>query len=170
MITLSFSDQRKDNPMKKQSLFLSIILIAALLVLAVPSAASAHNEPVGERISLYYASNEITQGTPFYISHGWIQNSDDEAIGVFDFELEIDGVLRGEDYKMFSAESGNPDTLLRRWVYNFTEGMTGEHTFSGHWYAPCQYAVDWLGYPGPCLTPNEKVETATRTSIVTFVP
>ncbi|MGE5124443.1 MAG: hypothetical protein ACM3H7_07985 [Acidobacteriaceae bacterium] len=154
--------------MKKQPVFTSVFLILALLSLAIPSPVSAHNEPVGDRISLYYPQVDFPAGTPFHIFHGWVQTSDDEAIGIFDFTLEVDGDLRSEDFKQFSAESGEPDLLRRLWVYNFPEGMTGMHTFTGHWYAPCQYAVDWLGYPGPCATANEKVETNSRTTIVNF--
>ena len=156
--------------MKKQPVLISICLIVALLVTTIPSVASAHTGLVGERIFVYDGSIEFPAGTPFHIFHGWVQTSDDEAIGIFGFELEIDGVLQGEDFKMFSADSGNPDTLWRLWAYNFPDGMTGTHTFTGHWYAPCQYAVDWLDYPGPCATPNAKVENKTRTLVVTFVP
>ena len=156
--------------MKKQPVFVSVFLILAL-VLAVPSVASARNELVGERILVFNdGSTEFPVGTPFHIFHGWVQTSDSDAIGIFDFELEIDGVLRAADFKMFTADSGDPDTLWRLWAYNFPDGMTGTHTFTGHWYAPCQYAVDGLDYPGPCATPNQKVETRTRTLVVTFVP
>lgn len=156
--------------MKKQSLFVTVLLIIALLNLAIPSSASANNEPVGERIIVFNGQIEFPAGTPFNIRHGWLQPSSDDAIGIFDFQLEIDGVLYNEGFKMFSAVSGDPDLLSRLWVYNFPDGMTGTHTFTGHWYAPCQYAVDWLGYPGPCVTPNDKVENNSRTLIIDFYP
>jgi hypothetical protein len=157
--------------MKKQPVFVSFFLIVAILILAIPSVASARSELVGERILVFYdGSTEFPEGTPFHIFHGWVQASDSEAIGIFDFELEIDGVLQSTGFKMFSVDAGNPDTLWRLWAYNFPEGMTGTHTFTGHWYAPCQNAVDWLGYPGACATPNAKVETNTRTLVVNFVP
>ena len=155
--------------MKKRSFLITILTIGALLMLASPVAA-AEKGPVGERINLYFGSTEFPAGTPFYIQHGWVQPSTDEAIGVFDFKLEVDGVLLQEDFKMFSAVSGDPDLLYRLWGYNFPYGMTGAHTFTGHWFAPCQYAVDELGYAGPCATPNAKVETISRTVVVTFVP
>ena len=156
--------------MKKLSLFVTALLIVTLLSMATPAGASANGEPVGERILIFFDDSiEFPAGTPFHIWHGWIQTSDDGAIGIFDFELEVDGVLLGEDLKQFSADNGDPDTLWRLWVYNFPNGLTGTHTFTGHWYAPCQYAVGWLGYPGACATPNEKVETKARTLIVTFV-
>lgn len=156
--------------MKKYSLWIAILSILALLAIATPVAADA-KEPVGDRIGIYYdGSMEFSANAPFHIRHGWVQSSDDNAIGIFDFELDVDGVRRSEDFKMFSAVSGNPDYLNRIWVYNFPNGMTGTHTFTGHWFAPCQYAVDELGYAGPCTTPNAKVETNYRMLTVTFVP
>jgi len=157
--------------MKKHPVFVSVFLIIAILIMAIPSAASARSELAGDRIGVFYdGSTEFPEGIPFHIWHGWVQTSDGDAIGIFDFALEIDGTIKGEDFKMFSADAGNPDTLWRLWAYNFTDGMYGVHTFTGHWYAPCQYAVDWLNYPGPCATPNQKVETSTRTLVVNFVP
>ena len=156
--------------MKTKPLFLTIILGLALLASAAPAIA-APREPVGERISVFFGGErEFPAGVPFYIKHGWSQYSDDNAIGVFGFELEVDGDLRKEDFKLFSAESGDPDTLNRVWVFNFPEGMTGTHTFTGHWFAPCQYAVDQLGFSGPCASPNARVENSTKTLTVTFGP
>lgn len=156
--------------MKKVLTVISIFLVAALLAVTIPVAVDAAGGPVGEKIRVRDASIGFASGTPFYIQHGWIQYSQDGAIGVFDFQLEVDGVLVGENFKAFSAESGEPDILTRLWGFNFPSGMTGTHTFTGHWYAPCGYSVGWLGYPGPCVTPNEKVETSTKTLVVTFIP
>jgi hypothetical protein len=156
--------------MKKYLLLIAVLLIMALLAMATPALAD-RDAPVGERIGLFFGDErEFPAETPFNIRHGWIQPSTDDAIGIFDFELSIDGVLQKESFKMFSATSGDPDLLNRYWVYNFPYGMTGTHTFTGRWFAPCQYAVDFLEYPDSCATPNEKVETNTRTLIVTFIP
>jgi len=156
--------------MKKQTLFVTVLLIVALLSMAIPMAASAQGELTGDRIRVVNDSMEFSAGAPFYIMHGWVQYSSDGAIGVFDFELEVDGMLLREDLKQFLADGGEPDILWRWWVYAFPEGMTGIHTFTGHWFAPCQYAVEELGYTGSCTSPNAKVETATRNLTVYFVP
>jgi len=156
--------------MKKISLVVTVFLVVALLAMTYPAAVTAAGGPVGEKIRVRDASIEFAAGAPFYIQHGWIQTSEDGAIGIFDFQLKVDGFLVREDYKSFSAQSGDPDILTRLWGFSFPSGMSGTHTFTGHWFAPCGYAVDWLGYPGPCATPNEKVETSTRTLVVTFVP
>lgn len=155
--------------MKKQSLLVTVLVLVALLATVTPVAADAR-APVGDKINLFLGDTVFPAGAPFYIQHGWVQPSTDDAIGVFDFKLDIDGVFVQEDFKKFSVVSGDPDLLVRLWLYNFPEGMTGTHTFTGHWIAPCQYAVDQLGYPGPCATPNAKVETNSRTVTVTFVP
>lgn len=156
--------------MKKVSSVVTVFLVVALLAMTSPVVVTAAGGPVGEKIRVRDASIEFAAGAPFYILHGWIQTSEDGAIGVFDFQLEVDGVLLREDFKTFSVASGDPDLLTRVWGFNFPSGMTGTHTFTGHWYAPCGYAVEWLGYSGPCANPNEKIESATRTLVVTFVP
>ena len=125
------------------------------------------NVPVGDRISVYPGGEmEFPAETPFYIMHGFQLSSDESAYGIYDFALEVDGILQKEDFKMFWKEDGDPDVLLKLWVYNFPDGMTGTHEFTGHWFEPCQYAT---GYTDPCPTPNAKVETYTQTLIVTFV-
>ncbi len=164
------SFKERINNMKKHSLFITFLTIAVLFSLAIPSPAYAGQEPVGERIAFSSPPVQYPAGAPFNIRHGWVQTSDDGAIGIFDFQLEVDGSLRSEDVKLFSEESVNPDTLTRVRVYNFTDGMSGTHNFTGHWYAPCQYAVEQLGFLGICATPNEKVETNNRTMTITFVP
>ncbi len=155
--------------MKTRSVFATILVIVALLALTMPVAAD-RNEPVGEQIRVRDTTIEFPAGTAFNIRHGWLQPSTDEAIGVFDFKLDLDGFPQPESYMGFSASSGDPDMLTRLWVYNFPAGMEGTHTFTGHWFAPCQYAVDQLGYTGQCDTPNAKVENATRELTIIFVP
>ena len=56
------------------------------------------------------------------------------------------------------------------WVYNYPEGMTGVHTFTGHWLGPCKVLVDTGLYPGPCDKPMEVIEAGTHTLQVTFIP
>ena len=150
---------------------ITVLVILTLLAMAT-LATAASKEPVGDRINVFYGgSMEFPAGVPFHIRHGWLNHAPNDApMGTYDFELEVDGVMREEDFVMRSAESGYPGVVTWIWVYNFPNGMTGTRTFTVHWFAACQYAVDWLGFPGPCATPNEKVETRSRTLTVTFVP
>jgi hypothetical protein len=82
----------------------------------------------------------------------------------------VDGVSRREAFVERTVVSGDPDLLTRIWVFNFPEGMTGTHTFTGHWLGPCQGLVDEGFIPGPCGRPNEKVEAFAQSLTVTFTP
>jgi len=153
--------------MKKTLIF--FLLILSLLAVTTPATA-AQKVRVGERIIIIFGDSvTFTAGTPFHIAHGWIGFSDDQAIGVSDFKLQVDGVFIKEDFVERSVISGNPDQHNIIWVFNFPTGMTGEHTFIGHWFGPCQELVDGGYLSGPCQKPNEKLEAFSRTVIVTFV-
>lgn len=154
--------------MKIKPQLVIILMLVVILSLTTPAAASEKHAPVGERINFYTELTTYPAGQPFHIRHGWVQTSEDGAIGIFDFQLEVDDVYTNNFYQDFSVNSGDPDTLWRIWVYNFPDGMTGTHTFTGHWFAPCQYAVDYLEYAGLCANPNQKVETNTKTLVIEF--
>ncbi len=85
--------------MKKITLIVTVFLVVALLAVTYPAVVTAAGGPVGEKIRVRDASIEFPAGAPFYIQHGWIQTSEDGAIGIFDFQLEVDGVLVREDFK-----------------------------------------------------------------------
>jgi len=151
---------------------LSILVLIAVLVLAVPTAVADRPQPTGERISIYPPDPDTFQaGEPFYIAHGW-RNDPTWGIplGRFDFQVEVDGIYRDADF--FVTErvlDGEVWKIQRLWVYNFPDGMpAGEVTFIGHWLAPCQAAVDYHYYPGPCAKSNEIVEPYTDPLTVTF--
>jgi hypothetical protein len=153
----------------KKNIF--VLMLIATLVMAAPAAAKM-KEPVGARIDVLFGTpTTFSAGEPFHISHGFWHDPREVSAGRFDFELEVDGVFRDEDFvERRSDPSMDPDLILwRLWVHNFPQGMTGTHTFTGHWYAPCRYAVDYYGYPGPCPTPNAKVEILTASLAVMFV-
>jgi len=154
----------------KKTIF--ILMLIAILVMAVPAAAKG-NEPVGDRISVFPPGtpSEFPAGAPFHISQGWLLDPSDGPPGSFDFELEVDGIPRDEDFALWAVDhSWNPVRLVRSWLHNFPDGMTGTHTFTGHWFAPCQHAVDSLMFPGPCPKPNAKVEVLSNSLTVTFLP
>lgn len=150
---------------------LPILVMLGLLANNIPAAAKT-KERVGEPFRLLAGIPTIfPEGEPFHIAHGWVQiPSDSDAVGKWDFELEVDSVPRREDFVQRTVVSGDPDLLNRVWVSNFPEGMMGTHTFTGHWLGPCQELVDGGVIPGPCEKPNEKVEALTRSLTVTFTP
>lgn len=49
------------------------------------------------------------------------------------------------------------------WVFDFLAGLSGPHTFTGHFFAPCLTAVDCAG-----SRPNTLKEVLTLTLTVTF--
>lgn len=150
----------------------SILLILAILGIATPAMA-AQKVRVGTRINLLTGPTTLTAGAPFHFVHGWIIDSSVDGVGVYEFDLEVDGVLRNEDFVERSVMSGDPDLLNRFWVYNFPNGMTGTHTFTGHWYGPCQALADGGFYTGTCTNSTARVEAdaiSPRTLTVTFGP
>lgn len=166
------------------------LMVAAVmaLVLAAPAAAtSPHNQPVGERINVLAGTpTQYPAGAPFHIGHGWPiggTNADPgeplqpKQAGIYDFWLEVDGVRHQEDYVIrvayFDEPAGLPEAdfrLFRIWTHNFPDGMTGTHTFTGHWISPCWQAVVRFGYPGPCRNPNEPTDPGPRSLTVNFTP
>ena len=95
----------------------------------------------------------------------------DNPPGGFDFTHAVDDVVQDEDYVVRRVDrSWDPGFLLRSWVYNFPDGMTGTHTFTGHWWAPCQWAVDHDHASGSCSIRNATVEMYSGSVTVDVVP
>ena len=142
------------------------LLWLALMMIALPVAARG-NDPVGTRIDVLRSTpTTFPAGYPFHIQHGFfaINSSTRKGIGQYDFKLEIDGEFVRADFRLFDTEVVAGETTQEVWwLFNFPEGLTaGDHTFTGHWYLPCYLT------PGPCATPNEKVETHSNSLTVTF--
>jgi hypothetical protein len=140
------------------------ILVLVMLVLATPASAAREIPSVGDRINIFNSgSQEFPANTPFHIRHGWtIDFSESQAIGAYDFILMVDGepVEHGLRY----AQPKPDGTVLR--IYNFADGMSGEHTFTGFWYVPCYAGPD----PDNCQQPNKPVLSRTSEVVVTFTP
>ena len=156
--------------MKK--LFL-ILTIALVLIMAAPAAA-ANNVPTGPQIRvdpadgnpIYYPEN-----TPFHIRHGWhasITPGEDINVGYLakaGFSLEIDGAYVEETYIDRVKISEDPvyvEGLYKFYFFNFPDGLTGEHTFTGHYYVQCE---DWQE---ECVNPKEIIEVGSRTITIIF--
>ena len=117
-------------------------------------------------------------GQPFVIRHG-VQNvcsrPPQRIPGKMEFVLEIDGVVRPADVVQRVVASP-PQTdfecpyafLAHAFVFNFPNGMTGTHTFTGHWLEACEVAVEFDGWPGPCSDPAQQVNFFTESLTVTF--
>lgn len=158
-----------------------IALFAVVIVCSlafVPGGAAAPNDRVGTRINLIAGGLQVfPAGQAFHIAHGWVRRQTDpsnlgpapRANGRYDFSLAVDGQEQPEDY----VEHGDVSDLFHRtWVHNFPNGMTGTHTFTGHWSGPCTPLVENGLASGPCEHPTESTTTAVglRTITVVFVP
>ena len=140
------------------------VLIVALLITA-PVLAKA--ERVGDRISLFGGDTVFAAGEPFHIVHGWTFSPPDDRPqgGHFEFTLEVDGQFVEASFSDRTKENG---LIARLWIFNFPDGMTGTHTFTGHWFSSCKYAVDTGLLPGPCENRNTQVEVNSRSITVYF--
>lgn len=121
----------------------------------------------GERLNIYYSGwQTFPSATPFHIAHGWFSESPpDELFALLDFQLQVDGVYREENFiESYLDESWDPPVYAKIWVFNFPNGMTGVHTFTGYWLGPCAAFYD------DCIDPYEIVEEGLSVVTVMFVP
>lgn len=157
---------------------LVLVLILVLVLVVVLPVSAARPVPVGDRINVLAGTPlDYPADTAFHIKHGWMFGPGDEVtgypLGKFDFQLEVDGVMQEDDFLLRENDrSTRPISRTLLWVHNFPDGMTGTHTFTGTWLAPCRYAVDQGWFTDPCARPNAMVEFATidHTVTFTFVP
>ena len=149
--------------MKRRLLFMVLVLLLA----SVMPASADGRELTGERIYIFN-DNEITfsAGTPFHIRHGFILSPDVSVpIGVYSFKLKVDGVRYPSTFLLVTVETGDgPASQTRLWAFNFPAGMSGDHTFNGFWYSPCQEVLPLED----CSTPNAPVLTRSTTVLVHF--
>jgi len=114
-----------------------LIVAAFTLVLILSSvggAVAASRDRVGERISLFNPPATYPADTAFHIWHGFLFEPSDTGYGRFEFKLEVDGAERAADF--FTVEVLDRRTVSKVWTFNFPDGMTGTHTFTGHWITP----------------------------------
>jgi hypothetical protein len=159
---------------------LALVCAALLVGLAlVPGASADAKERVGTRINLFGGGFQVfPAGQPFHFVHGWgLDQSNPEtaqALGRFGFSLAVDGVEGRESFveKFHVQVPGVGRVQARQWVYNFPEGMTGTHTFTGQWFGACEGLVLSGLAPGPCENPVEltTADPGPLTITVDFVP
>lgn len=142
-----------------------ILILAAILLMAAPVSARG-KERVGDRLNIFISGTQtFPAGAPFHIVHGWLLAPAQGPPGKYVFKLEVDGVFREADFvEMEVDRSISPEFLGRRFVFNFPQGMSGEHTFTGHWWVPCRSVSE------DCTKPNQLVESRTSTVEVNFEP
>lgn len=148
--------------MKK--LLLILILVMALVPTAPVSAGP--KQPIGELMTWGPIEDTFPANTPFHREHGWTSMPWGEyPIGGFGFVLEVDGVVIKPSYKIFERDRAE-GTFKKTNVYNFPDGMSGVHVFTGYYYVPCQYILDHES--GTCTGPGSSVLFDTLEMTVTF--
>lgn len=71
---------------------------------------------------------------PFFVQHGFTAESCvDQRNPLHRFELFVDGVEQHGALELTKADGGLCDKL---YIFDFRNGMTGTHTFTGCWYGP----------------------------------
>ena len=145
---------------------LSIALVATTLLVGLATApvTAATKQPVGSRINLFLGNQAFAASTAFHIDDGFgfADTSTVDAIGKYSFALDVDGGPRAADFIQRSQSSAFE--LLELWFFNFASGLTGTHTFTGHFFEPCN------GGSVPCNGNriHTPVETLTLSAIVAF--
>lgn len=146
-----------------------IILLCAVMLLAATPLLASPPPPTGTWVNLIAGfPTTVPAGEPFFVGHGWIFDPQTTTPGHFDFQLDVDGEYQ-QRTRFYVQRDGA--LMIRFWAFEYPEGMSGTHTFTGHWIAPCAFAVDNGLYPGPCGHPNEEVEVYIADPLtVTFTP
>ena len=166
--------------MKKKTIVFLTIMAIFLIVMPV---SAAGREPIGEQIYVGPDGDEIHfgAGEPFHIKHGWLgvlgnfvdDEPGDEGVQKLPFsgfDLEMDGDYLERDYILhevtfdpaYREECATYGCLVKRSVFEFPEGLTGMHEFTGHWWIACKY------WQEDCDDPMEILEAGTRTITVIF--
>ena len=162
--------------MKRLALVLLLLVSGLVLVLPISAAPPA---PIGDKINIgWHPPAQFSPDTPFHIEHGHVLGRSDRPFGKFGFSLTLDGQPVAPSYKTvttlhdYTSPNGTyfPWAMRRTNVYNFGEGLaSGAHTFLGEWTGPCQWAVENVGYPGPCASKHAPVVFDTATATIEFV-
>ena len=145
-----------------------LLLILILVLALIPSApvSAGPKEPIGLLMTWGPTEDTFPANEPFHREHGWIAMPWGEyPVGGFDFVLEVDGVVIKPSYKIFERDRAAGE-FKKTNVYNFPEGMTDVHTFTGYYYVPCQYIIDHEY--GTCTGAGSTVLLYTLEMTVTF--
>lgn len=163
--------------MKRIVIILAMVMLIGMLATPVFAGGPVR---IGEQLRVQPVVIDFPANQPFHIAHGWLSgtpgvekcvpdpSTTPNPIGLAEFRLEVDGVYVDESFVDREAQPcGGPAIHSWAWVFNFPEGMSGTHTFTGHWIVACREAIE-NGYEGVCETPNAMVELITRTLTVNF--
>ena len=157
--------------MKKRTI---VLLVAALLSLTLVAAMNPGERagdylriPFGAPAELTYPANE-----PFH-TMGWLKSvpakyTDPILMGLFSVRLEVDGEEVPVDYiEKYPFKYEGELYFDKIYVFNFPEGMEGEHTFKLYYTEICEYWY-WFGFVESCEKPLRRVEVLLKEAVVNF--
>jgi len=158
-----WSSRERKIAMRRRMLLLAILAMLGTMFVS-PSAAAAPPGGSGSQINILAGtSTTYPAGEAFHIRHGWsFDTAIERPAGHYAFRLEIDGVLQRRGRAIRTHEG---TTLTWIWLHDFPAGMTGTHTFTGYWYAPCAETVS-----APCAKPHKPTLAFEQSLTVSFTP
>jgi hypothetical protein len=143
-------------------LSIAILMSMALLLMLVAPVAATVRQPTGPRLNLFLGNQSYQASTAFHIRDGWLLDSTTiDAIGRYSFTLDVDGSPRASDFR--TSQEFADGFVAKTWYFNFPVGMTGTHTFVGHFLGPCGGSFPCNGLPAESV-----IELGTLTATVTF--
>ena len=148
--------------MNKKILRLSL-LIALLSLVFVGVVSAKQGATTGTPFNVFVGTpTTFSAGEPFHFGHGWgFDPPFDVPLGTYGWVLEVDGVVVEEDFILRTADEIGP---VWRWIYNFPDGLSGDHTFDGYWTVQCRLVHG----PLVCEKPGEQVVVIHRTVTTSF--
>ena len=149
--------------------FFPLFVLIVLLSTSIPILAGGQI-PVGEgiRVDPDGVVIEYPAGEPFHIKHGWmglVGVTGPEGIQKLPFsgfDLEMDGSYLTRDFilrEVFYDPELDERSIIQRSVFEFPEGLTGTHTFTGHWTIACKFWEESCDDPFEVLDPRPRTIT-----------
>jgi hypothetical protein len=147
--------------MRRAPIALGLVTILMLSAVVAPALAVTRTT-TGSRINLFLGNQAYQANTAFFVRDGFNIPTGAAASGKYLFTLDVDGVSRAADFKTNTTLSDG--SVSRLWIFNFPDGMTGTHVFTGDFVAPCGPDT------APCGSsrPNTPLVFLTISATVTF--
>lgn len=153
---------------KKWMILLVMVLITLFLVAASP------NVRIGEKLPLPigYTVMSYPANEPFHASGGinWVpaKYTDPQFMGNMWVRLVVDGEEVKRDFvEMYPHKYEGELYFDKFFVFNFPNGLEGEHTFEMYYANKCKLFIYW-GFVTECDKPEESIEILLRDAVVTF--
>jgi hypothetical protein len=171
--------KKGENLMKKKLFVVSVLVLALMLAFSTSVAlAGKPNKAVGERFFVYDGSQVFAAGEAFHIEHGLffgyeIGEPIGNSFGLNYMTLEIDGVQQKPDYRNIDFDLSYKEDgwrlVTKTYLFNFSEGMKGTHTFTRRYFLTCESISEQL-MPLDCDYPAQMIEWTdwNQTTMVSF--